>query len=463
MKKRGITLTSNTSDQRNKRTRKAPLGDVTNIPCVRGSLKRETLPLKPTSPNHEDGTTQSSQLLYPQLKNEQEEEQQQEEKEEEVPLSMNPLSEIIQQIATVPAQAPPAASTLTFNDPVHPTSPLHLIEQKYQLSSETLSPFISSFSYGRRRLLNTLMRVLTVYSLQIQTLFVAMNILDRYLSHFPHPSEHFSPGHLKLIGVSSLFIAAKFIERRFSFSIHRFTRACRAYRHDPDDEILLPETTTTHAVSSSSSDSNSGVVSGNVENGNNVMTPPIRNPLIIIELDICQTLQFFVDPPTVLTFLFSYLPLMRNTHHHISQTETETAIVTMSIQVLYYLAERILADSAFLFFLPSLIAATLVRLVRRSFDPERGRLGRAEEGARDGVWPGEYITHSGYHEDDLEECERTLKSSLLNQPMDFELERKYQQSPHITTYPLVFGAPTHTTLLGPDSHGEDEKRGEENV
>lgn len=105
----------------------------------------------------------------------------------------------------------------------------------------------------------------------------------------------------------------------------------------------------------------------------------------------------------------------------------------MGVQVLYYLAQRVLADHSMLFFLPSLIAATLVRLVRRSF-------ASMVEGDGDGmvVWPEEYRALSGYCEDDLRECEGTIESWLANQAMDSELMKKYEGWPDITSYPLAF-------------------------
>jgi hypothetical protein len=325
-------------------------------------------------------------------------------------LSMDPLPDRFRDIQMSQANFVVAlaldAPPLTLPGPINATSRLRLLEVKHQLPDEQIARFLS-FT-GRRQVLNALIEVHSHYGLLLHTLFVAMNILDRYLSLFERPDEL---ERLELIGLSALFIAAKFVERRFSPSLVRFARAYRLY-------------------------GSSGRVGSDDD-----------NPLILIELKICESLQFFVDPPTITTFLSPYLPLLRRSHQQMP---------TLVVQVLYYLAERVLADSSMLFFVPSLIAATLVRLVRRSFASMARVAVRAGAVTGVSVWPEEYMTLSGYHEVSLETCEETIKICLANQPMGSQLRKKYDHSPEIVSCPLVF-QPRSFPPLGQDSHRDQDQ------
>jgi hypothetical protein len=420
---------------RGKRTRRAPLGDITNAPPVPPApplmidgpispppsdltsappapspiIDAAVSPpppssLSPPSTPRTEIRTRSNQP--PHVPTELEDHLESQDDPLVEPLD-DPLQQLhISQLAAAPLVSSVAAfppHDLEAEIPINFTSHLHLLELEHQLPSEDIVQFLP-FSTDRRRLLNTITKVHRYFHLKFHTLFVAMSILDRYLSLFDRPSDQFASNDLKLIGLSALFLAAKIVERRFSSALTRFTLGYRDYgRTEP------------HPSGSRSGDRVGGVL--------------YVNPLIMIEAKICEALQFFLDPPTITSFLSPYLLLMRRSQY----TSTSPTSITMGVQVLYYLAERVLADHSMLFFLPSLIAATLVRLVRRS-------LASMVEGDGDGmvVWPEEYRALSGYYEDDLRECEGTIENWLANQAMDSELMKKYQGWPDITSYPLAF-------------------------
>lgn len=240
---------------------------------------------------------------------------------------------------------------------------LHLLEMDHRILPEDLSQYVT-LAYGRGRLINMIRKVHTQYHFHPHSLYLAINIIDRYLSIPDHQHLESTLTNIKMVGLAALLLATKLEENRLTFYFRNFVKSCYAMKVQE------------------------------------------------FEYQILFALNFFVAGPTMSTFLSRYLP-------HFVRDQT-------MIKCLFFVAERVMSEVFLLKFLPSQIAATILRLIRRSFHNE--------------PWTQELTQFSMYSEIDLEECEAMIKVSLKNSVIDSELLKKYDSSPNVTSHQLIFSS-----------------------
>lgn len=164
-----------------------------------------------------------------------------------------------------------------------------------------------------------------------ETLYLTVHIIDRYLEQ-----KQVRRSRLQLVGVAALLAASKYEE---------------IYPPDLNDLVFITDS----AYS--------------------------RSEIVEMELNICETLQYYLTVPTTHTFLC----------RHLKAAHADRAMV----QLACYLAERSMQEYSMIKFLPSVIAATAVLIARKSLKRH--------------PWSPTLVEFTKYDEPDLQQCVNEMK------------------------------------------------------
>lgn len=178
---------------------------------------------------------------------------------------------------------------------------LYDVEKNFQVSPTYMNRQSEISSKMRSVLIDWLVDVHYKFKLQPQTFFLMVNYIDRYLELKIIPKCQ-----LQLVGVTALFIAAKYEEIYF-----------------PTIKDLCFITANTYT----------------------------REDIIHMEIDMVDTLRFNLTVPTVYSFLCRYIQVLERGEEYNS--------------ICYFLAERTQQEYNLLPFLPSLIASCCILLANR--------------------------------------------------------------------------------------------------
>jgi cyclin A len=203
----------------------------------------------------------------------------------------------------------------------------------------------------RFRLIDCLEEVHIKFQLVPEVLHLAVNLLDRFMCHRPVHSNR-----VLLLGMTCLLLAAKF------------------------------------------EDANHFTITDLVAVNNCSFT---RKEVLETESRMCRILQHQLLVPTVYHFLSCYFQVFPASERF--------------IQLACYLGERVLHEYTMLRFMPSAIAATIVRACRKTFQVSPS-------------WNSALLAFSGYEECDLEECAIEIRD-ILESPFDrFIVHKKYAEA-----------------------------------
>lgn len=164
-----------------------------------------------------------------------------------------------------------------------------------------------------------------------ESLYMTVSIIDRYSQ-----CKQIRRAKLQLVGIASLLIAAKYEE---------------IYPPELRDLVYVTDKAYT------------------------------QQEILLMELDICNTLKYQFTIPTIHTFLCRYLKAA-----HADRT---------MVQLACYLAERSLQEYSTLRFLPSCIAASAVYIARKSLKRH--------------PWSPTLLQYTEFREEDLLNCVEEMK------------------------------------------------------
>lgn len=181
------------------------------------------------------------------------------------------------------------------------------------------------------------------YKLGPDTLYLTISYIDRFLS-----LNAVSRQRLQLLGVASMLIASKYEEIK---------------PPHVDDLCYITDNTYT------------------------------KEQVVMMEADVLNSLNFEMGNPTVKTFLRRFV--------NVAQETFKTPDLKLEF-LAYYLSELSLLDYAFVKFLPSLVAASVIFLSRFTLQPKLR------------PWCSRLQCYSGYKPSDLKECVLIMQDLQLS-------------------------------------------------